>query len=110
MSLIVSQCPVDARFHASSDAYAGAIRVKANLLDDGVADTLGSVGATSGVHTSVYINASDNARSPSPNPSPSTLPTSPLHISTNVGLNPSPRERVPILVSWRCSRLPKANP
>jgi hypothetical protein len=26
-------------------------------LDDGVVDTLGSVGATSGVHTSVSINA-----------------------------------------------------
>jgi hypothetical protein len=35
--------------------------VKANLLDDGVVDTLGSVGATSGVHTSVSINASDSA-------------------------------------------------
>jgi hypothetical protein len=32
--------------------------VRANLLDYGVVDTLGSVGATSGVHTSVSINAS----------------------------------------------------
>jgi hypothetical protein len=31
--------------------------VKANLLDDGVVDTLVSVGVTSGVHTSVSINA-----------------------------------------------------
>jgi hypothetical protein len=36
--------------------------VKANLLDDGVVDTLVSVGATSGVHTCVSINASDSAR------------------------------------------------
>jgi hypothetical protein len=34
--------------------------VKANLLDDGVADTLGSVGATSGVHTKVSINDPGN--------------------------------------------------
>jgi hypothetical protein len=38
--------------------------VKANLLDDGVVDTLGSVGATSGVHTSVSINVSDSAQIP----------------------------------------------
>jgi hypothetical protein len=31
--------------------------VKASLLDDGVVDTLGSVGATSGVHTCASINA-----------------------------------------------------
>jgi hypothetical protein len=35
--------------------------VKANLLDDGVVDTLVSVGATSGVHTCISINASDSA-------------------------------------------------
>jgi hypothetical protein len=29
------------------------LSVKANLLDDGVVDTLGSFGATSGVHTCV---------------------------------------------------------
>jgi hypothetical protein len=34
---------------------------KANLLDDGVVDTLGSVGVTSGVHASVSINASECA-------------------------------------------------
>jgi hypothetical protein len=39
-------------------------RVTANLLDDGVVDTLVSVGATSSVHTSVSINASDSARIP----------------------------------------------
>ena len=38
--------------------------VTANLLDDGVVDTLVSVGATSSVHTSVSINASDSARIP----------------------------------------------
>jgi hypothetical protein len=43
--------------------------VKANLLDDGVVDTLGSVGATSGVYIS--INASDSARIPSRSTSPS---------------------------------------
>ena len=43
--------------------------VKANLLDDGVVDTLVSVGASSGVHTSVYINVSDSARIPSRNSS-----------------------------------------
>ena len=41
-----------------------ALSVKASLLDDGVVDTLVSVGATSGVHPSVYINASGRARSP----------------------------------------------
>src|SRR3984893_14956617 len=51
--------------------YTGALREKANLLDDGVVDTLGSVGVTSGVHTDVSINASDNARSPSRSASPS---------------------------------------
>jgi hypothetical protein len=39
--------------------------MKANLLDDGIVDTLGLVGATSGLHTSVSINASDSARIPS---------------------------------------------
>ena len=51
--------------------YTGALREKANLLDDGVVDTLGSVGVTSGVHTEVSINASDNAPSPSRSTSPS---------------------------------------
>ena len=37
-------------------------RVKVNLLDDGVVDTLASVGATSGVHDSVSINVSESAR------------------------------------------------
>jgi hypothetical protein len=32
--------------------YTDAIKVKASLLDDGVVDTLGLVGAMSGVHTS----------------------------------------------------------
>jgi hypothetical protein len=41
--------------------YTGASSVKANLLDDGVVDTLGSVGATSGVHTCASINALDSA-------------------------------------------------
>jgi enamine deaminase RidA (YjgF/YER057c/UK114 family) len=36
--------------------------VTANLLDDGVVDTLGSIGTTSGVHTSVSINASEIVR------------------------------------------------
>jgi hypothetical protein len=36
-----------------------------NLLYDGVVDTLGSVGATSGAHASVSIKASDSARTPS---------------------------------------------
>ena len=35
--------------------------VKANLLDDGVVDTLILVGAKSGVHRCVSINASDSA-------------------------------------------------
>ena len=34
----------------------------ANLLDDGVADTLGLVDAMSGVHTYVCIDASDRAQ------------------------------------------------
>jgi hypothetical protein len=36
--------------------------VIANLLDDGVADTLGVVGAMCGVHADVPINDSDSAR------------------------------------------------
>jgi hypothetical protein len=36
--------------------------VTANLLDDGVADTLGLVDAMSGAHTSVCIDASDRRR------------------------------------------------
>jgi hypothetical protein len=40
------------------------ISVRANLLDDGVVDTLGSVGATSGVRTSVSINDSESSRNP----------------------------------------------
>src|ERR1700730_2993186 len=48
--------------------------VRANLLDYGVVDTLGSVGATSGVHTSVSINASASVRIPSRN-SLRSLPT-----------------------------------
>jgi hypothetical protein len=39
--------------------------LKANLLDDGVVDTLVSVVATGGVRASVSINASDSARIPS---------------------------------------------
>jgi hypothetical protein len=35
-----------------------------HLLDNGVVDTFGSVSATSGVHTSVSVNASDSARIP----------------------------------------------
>jgi hypothetical protein len=66
MPSTVSQHPVDAIFHASSECDTQMpSSVKANLLDDGIADTLGSVGATSGVHTDVSINASDSARSPS---------------------------------------------
>jgi hypothetical protein len=36
--------------------------VTANLLDDGVVDTLESVGVRSGIHTSASINASDSAQ------------------------------------------------
>jgi hypothetical protein len=38
--------------------------VTANLLDDGVVDTLVLISATSGVHTSVSIEASERARIP----------------------------------------------
>jgi hypothetical protein len=37
--------------------------VMANLLDDGVVDTLGLVGATSRIHTSVSIDATHRAKS-----------------------------------------------
>jgi hypothetical protein len=39
--------------------YTDAIKREANLLDDGVADTLGLVGALSGIRTAVSIGASD---------------------------------------------------
>jgi hypothetical protein len=45
--------------------YTDAIKREGDLLDDGIADTLGSVGATRGVHTSAYINASTTAQTPS---------------------------------------------
>jgi hypothetical protein len=35
------------------------LSVKANLLDDGVVDTLGPVGAMCGFHTDVSVNAAD---------------------------------------------------
>src|ERR1700730_10319738 len=54
MPMTVSRHPVDAIFHASSDAIHRCLREKANLLDDGVVDTLGSVGATSGIHNAVF--------------------------------------------------------
>jgi hypothetical protein len=38
-----------------------ALRVRANLLDDGVVDTLVSVGAISDARTSVSVNASGDA-------------------------------------------------
>jgi hypothetical protein len=50
--------------------YSDASSVKANLLDDGVVDTLGLVGAIGGVHTSVYINVPDSTRIPSRSVSP----------------------------------------
>jgi hypothetical protein len=42
--------------------HADVIKREPNLLDDGVVDTLGSVGATSGVHISVSVSASGSAR------------------------------------------------
>jgi hypothetical protein len=45
--------------------YTDAIKREGDLLDDGIVDTLGSVGATRGVHTSAYINASTSAQTPS---------------------------------------------
>jgi hypothetical protein len=53
-------CPL--RMYGSTEWIHKCDHPKANLLDDGVVDTLVSVGATSGIHTSVYINVSDSAR------------------------------------------------
>jgi hypothetical protein len=53
--------------------------VTANLLDDGVVDTLGLVGAMSGVHTSVSIDALDRARIASRSTSPILLFEKPVN-------------------------------
>ena len=43
-------------FLSSASDYTDAIKVMANLLDDGVVDTLRLVGATNRTHTSVFID------------------------------------------------------
>ena len=75
--------------------------VTVNLLDDGVVDTLGMVGATSGVHTSVSIDASDSARIPWRSTSPSCSSRS---LSTNTC---DARRRVPTSAG-SCSELDEA--
>ena len=84
MNLLAGAAPLQAKHHSPGvDLPVYAIRkstdadhtrgVGVNLLHYGVVDTFGSVGATSGVHTSVPINASDSARIPSRSKSPPAL-------------------------------------